>query len=123
MGILLGMKLKLLDYLDVLHSEVSPKLEAIEKNIAKYIDTNGLSTYFAHNISFYPESGEIIVSVYDCGVKADVPYIRKADSVIISTKPKLTTLVESKNTYTHLGPELRPLVESWSKLSKQLTQQ
>lgn len=119
MGILISMKLRLLDYLDVLHSEFSPKIKLVEAKIAKIINTKGLSTYFAHNIAFYPDSGDIVVGVYDCGLKYDVHYIKKVDSITISTKPKVKTLVESTKTYTRLDSDLKSLIINWADLTQQ----
>lgn len=112
----MAMKHRLIDYLDILHSEGGSKaLHKLEAEIANIIDRDGISTYFAHNISFYG-NGEIFIGVYACGNKQDEIYIYKADSVIINTRPKLKTLIVSKDTYTKLNPDLRLLIEQWGTL-------
>lgn len=110
------MKHKLLDYLDILHSEGgSAALHKLESEIAKIIDKNGLSSYFAHNISFCT-NGEISIGVYGCGLKQGEIYVNKADHIIISTKPKIKTLVTSKDSHIKLTTELRTLIEQWGTL-------
>ena len=110
------MKHKLVENFDIITSDLSDELNTTENAIAAYIENNGISTYYAHNIAFYPDSGEIVVGIYDCGCKNETLYIKDADALWIYTKPKLKTNIVSKNTHTRLEPALKTLIETWVSL-------